>query len=1490
MKKRLLSLALCLVMVFSLFPAFGMSASAVGSDDTTVERAKDNTGGYTTSGTILTHNKTQSVGGHNASVTGSVTLAVSGGALSTLSISTSGTFTYSTGLFSDDGNVTSDVNDAVNKITNWYNNNLKGKRATTANINLIPTATNSAIGYNETSDKGKTYTALRTLIINLITNAAKVYDITWKDANGTTIKTDEVGTGEYPFYFNAAPTASAADDSAPNGYYFAGWTATSGSTTAEGMSAANQDATYYPVFLPKAVDTEAEPIDPLKGMEISKELDYDPETGDYSITMEAYSTGNVTTVTKRENVPDTDYVLVLDQSNGMKAGIPNSYLADSNFNASSAAKNFYTVPQDTNPTKYYYKDGDDYYLVLRNKGSLQYKTYTKLGLSNEDYVDGGVTYASIFDGWYGWFATHYGVKTDYYTVYNGNLRRVFFDITYGLGEYKYELYFLKNTADVSESVQDSENWYSTKYHDTKVSLNGYVNDTGFSTDGIGTSGGDITGAPIYTSTTYPLLHKETWNNKYNEYYYIDKTGTRHSLGKITFEGGRAYENQLYVEDSSNRTQRNEILKQAVKEFAELVAAQEGDHRVSIIGFAGGSAGNNGAINSEILTGVQIVTETGNNITSRGQYSGALWANTNNYDSTSSTSANVSETSNRLVGHPETAGANETTEKVIMGKALVYAKTNLQSIVNAADKLEASGSMARIDGGLAMANRVLGYRGTETYDNLNTGNGRDTVVIVFSCGYPGNVEYNASTNRTTFQNSSKGAQVKYANNAITAANWLKQKKNATVYSISMFNESGEDENPLYQYSSSGSAAESNYTIRNFLETISSKYPAATSLSQTGAENKNGNFYYSVVNRDDLFQAFRDIVNSNDVVEASAGLDANSFLQDVVTNLDGVSADKVTVQTAAWNGYQFAEPTNYASAVKSVSGNTVKVSGFNFSDSANAVVEEKNGGSKLIVTISGLTPQDVGLEQHSNNAVTSGIYKDSSTLLKAFEEDPTFDVNSDAYVVEYATKLDIDNSVVKLNSAKTVQHGGTFDLNATTKKLMFLPSFTLSDVSSFNDKSSAMYAGAFGWRVANVIPGGSVYFDDDLLNVDIAPGDTEAVKEAYVENATANTTKGQYTITFVGSGIDVYCTTDSSSRWIQAKLDGANVKTMSNNAVNTRYNVPTISYTCAYGEHTLILNVLSTSDYKLDGIRVYNTISPEQQSVYNNDDAKQEMNAYFKNLHQLLVNVGQTYQSNNNGTMGGILFLDGMANKITKNEDGQYIVKNASDQEKTLYESDFAAYSANSPSNEIYLSQNQAITFTLTGYNNLDVGTKVMIGMSTAQKNQTASITGSYTGSVDSPLDMYYTLDTVDASDGASKTFVIVNNSDVVVSVTNLKITGNSVPVTISNGLAVTLSIEDDDPSLASTLAVEPVELQLLVNEDTLLFAAKMISGDIEPEITQEPEDPQEPEIPQEPETPDAPDTPETPTQPSTPSIHSIVQQIISSFVQSLFKSVSRLFGF
>lgn len=119
------------------------------------------------------------------------------------------------------------------------------------------------------------------------------------------------------------------------------------------------------------------------GLELSKKIDLQ-EDGNYKITLEAYSTGEDTTVPTERPAP-LDIVLVLDQSGSMDNKIISyNYIAQ-------ASKNY--SYNSYGSSSYYYKDGDQYYQVKRGydgwNTKYYYLYYTKGG--KKYYLNGSST-------------------------------------------------------------------------------------------------------------------------------------------------------------------------------------------------------------------------------------------------------------------------------------------------------------------------------------------------------------------------------------------------------------------------------------------------------------------------------------------------------------------------------------------------------------------------------------------------------------------------------------------------------------------------------------------------------------------------------------------------------------------------------------------------------------------------------------------------------------------------------------------------------------------------------------------------------------------------------------------------------------------------------------------------------------------------------------------------------------------------------------------
>lgn len=319
------------------------------------------------------------------------------------------------------------------------------------------------------------------------------------------------------------------------------------------------------------------------------------------------------------------------------------------------------------------------------------------------------------------------------------------------------------------------------------------------------------------------------------------------------------------------------------------------------------------------------------------------------------------------------------------------------------------------------------------------------------------------------------------------------------------------------------------------------------------------------------------------------------------------------------------------------------------------------------------------------------------------------------------------------------------------------FTVADTAEIDGtpSASARRAQQLYWSAdINAIPAASIYYDDDLTGKIESDGSGYS-KDVQASPATGDFATGQHTFSFTGTGIDIYCTTYDKAKvdgkdvpvgYVQAKLDDKNdtTVTMRNQSDTTRYNVPTISFTgLTNGPHTVTLNILGSSHYKFDGVRIYNSVA--DQSLYDGTDEKY---ATFVNLRKALVNdthkdATESITISDNNAVSGALYVDHPASM------GETPT--------------FEAYKTNSPKNEIYLASDKAITFTLS---NDAKGGKLWIGLSApdaGKESGTVSVNNKPIP-VTSAVDMYYPI-TV-----SSNTVTITNTGTTMISVTNLKITG------------------------------------------------------------------------------------------------------------------------
>ena len=445
---------------------------------------------------------------------------------------------------------------------------------------------------------------------------------------------------------------------------------------------------------------------------------------------------------------------------------------------------------------------------------------------------------------------------------------------------------------------------------------------------------------------------------------------------------------------------------------------------------------------------------------------------------------------------------------------------------------------------------------------------------------------------------------------------------------------------------------------------------------------------------------------------------------------------------------------------------------------------------------------------------------------------------------------DTLHVIVNDMKTYNSRNTaYDLIVDKAPIVTVQDYASCSLTSGTEASSAVELGGSQTvttsdnsrtiltRTSRVtVPASSIYYDDELTG-NSAAGYNAATTRLDWNDETGESVGKLIWYQFRGTRIDLYCTTDDTTGYIQAAVyrnnngevgDRVDRVTMKSASDTPRYNVPTISFDGLdpNTDYYLKINALKGSNYRLDGIRVYHAADESDSAVRSAYAAAGEQNANYVNLRALLLGT-VTEETVDSTTAASALFYTDSG---------------------TSYELASSEYQTNSPKNEIYLKTGEKVAFQIVGEYE-----KVAVGLSAPESKTGGGIVKMTNGSatknetISGPLDQYYSIQP--ASNGS---VVIENTGAAMIAVTNVKLSGEYTPPAI---------VESVGPLRASK------SLMRYAADFAQLPAAE------ETEATPEP-------------TPEP--TPEVTPEP-TPGISDAIRQLISSFVSSLFGSISRLFG-
>ncbi len=554
---------------------------------------------------------------------------------------------------------------------------------------------------------------------------------------------------------------------------------------------------------------------------------------------------------------------------------------------------------------------------------------------------------------------------------------------------------------------------------------------------------------------------------------------------IDQSGSMAYDDNGENADNAD-DRRMTKLKTAVTSFVNNISTNAKEynveHKIALVGYA-----------SDVNSG-QSIGYNGN---------GTYWVNTGLYVNGSFKNyAGDSNTSSLTVQDYQDAlvSVNDTTGSVT------------SSITTAIDSFKASGG-TYTEYGLTMAQKVFDNNPTRAYTKEDGTEGQSQrIVVLFTDGATNSDIDDVLSSANTLKGNTYGAY------------------GAKIYCVGFG--SSVNEEFLSHVSSNYSSASYGWISTGWL---SGYY----GYSGTSVDTK-----YSMLatNQTELNNIFQNIYKDATESSTSTELTDAAVLKDIIS--DNFDVTDATKATAASYTITTTDSTNYRVGSKvndytaSVTGKTVSVTGFSYKEK---FVAPNHPGEKLVVTITGLVPNQAGEKLYSNNNEKSGIYT-SSTEADPFApfDMPYTHVNAKTRVVDFGMTVDIAKNVLNTNRTANATYG-TFNLNTDSKNF----TYSLKPVKDgngnytfgFTGVDSSLYFADGSWNKVNVIPANNVYYDDTFLS----GGDTGISsfndgKYGYDANVDAATAAGSFkpegsttaleaktNFSFTGSRIDLYCTT-------------------------------------------------------------------------------------------------------------------------------------------------------------------------------------------------------------------------------------------------------------------------------------------------------------------------------------------------------------------------------
>lgn len=405
-------------------------------------------------------------------------------------------------------------------------------------------------------------------------------------------------------------------------------------------------------------------------------------------------------------------------------------------------------------------------------------------------------------------------------------------------------------------------------------------------------------------------------------------------------------------------------------------------------------------------------------------------------------------------------------------------TNVSTLQTAISNISDVSNDAQTDDSgmeLAFATEIMNNSGY-TYD---ADGDRNCVVIFMSDGVPGA--------------DAEGATATAADNVIAKAHSMKN-AGAFIYSTIV----GEDD--------------TSFDKQTYMDAVSSKYPAATKMSDLGGASIDGVRYTSNL-ADIIVENFMDFgsILGNELVKNNAvglaNLNASSILcEELSTAFKGIVdengnlADGINVTYSLVPGsfdtidrFSFDESatvtgaaTGLAVSYDASASHKLLISGYDYSDQ---YISKNKSGNKLQIKIEGvLADEEADITNTSiNNPSTTAIYRDSDV----FKYFPTeyFDIPTYTYVLDYdlpmydsdinGTLCSVDGGLNKQSTYKTSRETDNVALNFVNGNLDMTYELISGEYTNEENRSFCLIKrddGTYDWFRINIVPASNVLFEE------------------------------------------------------------------------------------------------------------------------------------------------------------------------------------------------------------------------------------------------------------------------------------------------------------------------------------------------------------------------------------------------------------------------------